>query len=195
MLHFRPFSAGNLDLERYVNQLEKKISLLNYDERRIEVQSKRGPGPGQGQGTTGLIHLFKQIAVLDQLALLIATRSNLVSQKSETEKQVGFLASVLRGTTTFSQQQIIDLKQLLATISAAYVQSISSARSWEHYLHLRQSKKRAMDMSLPLQQLKTHWQMCMKCGELMFGLKAENTKCGHKGCDATLLKKPVFGFS
>jgi hypothetical protein len=193
MLHFRPFSAGNGYLERYVNQLEKKISLLNYDERRIEVQTKRGPGPGQG--TTGLIHLFKQIAVLDQLALLIATSNLIVSEKSETEKHVAFLVSVLRGTTTFSQQQIIDLKQLLATISAAYVQSISSARSWEHYLHLRQSKKRAMDMSLPLQQLKTHWQMCMTCGELMFGLKAENTKCGHKGCDATLLKKPVFGFS
>ena len=175
-------------MESYVAELYKKMHRFKFTEE--QSQSKRRPGPRQG--TTGLLHIFKQIAVLIQLATLFANGGKPISKTSELEKQVSFLVSVLRGATTFSQQQIIDLEQLLATISA-HIKATSSAKPWEYFRYSLHRKERAMDMSLPLQQLKTHWQMCLTCGELMFGVKAENAQCSLEGCDA-LLKRPVFGF-
>jgi hypothetical protein len=175
-------------LERYVAELDKKMPLFKFP--KPQAKGKRRPGPRSG--TTGLLHLTKQIAVLVQLTTLFANNGNPISKTAELEKQVSFLVSVLRGATTFSQQQIIDLEQLLAVISA-HIKATSTAKPWEYFRYSLHRKERAIDMSLPLQQLKTHWQMCMTCGELMFGIKAENTQCSLEGCDA-LLKKPVFGF-
>jgi hypothetical protein len=173
-------------LEKCITWLEKKFRAAEFDDKLTKEQLKIKRGPGPVQGTTGLL---LQIMVLDQLALVFANGSP-ISKTSELEKQVDFLVSVLRGATTyFSQQQFIDLKQLLAMISA-HIAATRFVKPLEYFQW--HGKGIAMDMSLPLQQLKTHWQMCMTCGELMFGVKADNTKCCHEGCD-DLLKKPVLG--
>jgi hypothetical protein len=177
------------DLKNYVDELCQKVSL--------DLTKKRSKGKRlAGRGSMGLLHFAKQIAVLVELATLHTTSCiKSFANNPELEKQVAFLVSVLRGATTFSQQQIVDLKQLLAMLSAL-INGNSSVKQ-RNNLPLREKdgkEIKAIDMSLPLQQLKTHWQMCMSCGEVMFGVKAEKAKCTHGGCDA-LLKKPVFGFS
>lgn len=174
-------------MKSYVATLNKRLFPFESPKKNSKVKRQ------SGRGSTGLQHLAKQIAVLVQLATLFANGGKPISKTPELEKQVHFLVSVLRGATTFSQQQIFDIKLLLANVSA-HINATSAANPKEYYrFHLHKKEKASIDMSLPLQQLKTHWQMCMTCGELIFGLKAEHAMCSHEECADALLKKPVFG--
>lgn len=149
---------------------------------------KRRPG----RGVTGLLHhLSKKIAVLVRLATLFAGVKQ-ISKSLKLDNQIEFLVFVLRGTMTFSQQHVVDFEQLLAMISeqlllTAKSRAIYGSVQYQFYSY----SKDKVDMSVPLQQLRTHWQMCMTCGKLVFGLKVDHTKCEQKECDA-FLEKPLF---
>jgi hypothetical protein len=160
----------------------------SQDEPKQRHQRKKRPD----RGVTGLLHLLaKKIAVLVRLATLFSKAKQL-SKSVELVKQIDFLVSVLRGITTFSQQHVVDLEHLLVSIAdhiaSNNASAMISAQSFSFYYSAYMNTD---NMSLPLQQLKTHWQMCMSCGKLMFGLKAEHTKCVREICD-DLLERPLF---
>jgi len=163
----------------------------SQDESKQRHQRKKRPD----RGVTGLLHLLsKKIVVLVRLATLFSKADKQLSKSVELVRQVDFLVSVLRGITTFSQQHVVDLEHLLVSISDHIDANSSASANGKQTMafHLRSfMNKDKVDLSLPLQQLKTHWQMCMSCGKLMFGLKAEHTKCIQEICDA-LLERPLF---
>lgn len=172
-------------MKSYIDELYKNLRHEFYT-AHCQIISKRPPG----RGSSGvLLHLVKQIAVLVQLATLLDDVMS-ISKTHELEKQVDFLVSVLKSATTFSQQQINDFKQLLFTVSV----HINANNPRENQWLDQHIKEMAIDMTLPLHELKSHWLMCMTCGKLMFGLKSEFSQCSSKVCDA-MLTKPVFVFS
>jgi hypothetical protein len=172
----------------FIDELLKMTS--SQYEPKQKLQRKKRPD----RGVTGLLHLLsKKIAVLVRLATLFSKAKQL-SKSAELVRQIDFLVSVLRGITTFSQQHVVDLEHLLVSISDHIDANSSASANGKQTMafHLRSfMNKDRVDMSLPLQQLKTHWQMCMSCGKLMFGLKAEHTKCIQETCD-DLLERPLF---
>jgi hypothetical protein len=173
-------------LESFIDELQKMTS--SQDEPKQRHQRKKRPD----RGVTGLLHLLsKKIAVLGRLATLFSKANKQLSKSVELVKQIDFLVSVLRGITTFSQQHVVDLEHLLVSIADHIASNNASAISAQSFSFYYSAYMKRDDMSLPLQQLKTHWQMCMSCGKLMFGLKAEHTKCVREICD-DLLERPLF---
>jgi hypothetical protein len=179
------FPAGFKKLVSYIDELLEMTSPQDYP---VQKPQRKRPD----RGITGLLHLLsKKIAVLVLLARLFA-RFKQISKSVDVElvKQIDFLVSVLRGITTFSQQHIVDFVQLLKAIADHVTANHASACEVQLFEFSGYLADRVI-MSVPLQQLKTHWQMCMTCGKLMFGFKVEHTKCDQKECDA-FLEKPHF---
>lgn len=153
----------------YFAELYNKIS--TFQDQQQQLPAEKVPGTGGA----GLLHISKQIAVLVELATLFAQSENTESKSpDEPERKFALFIIVMlsSGATTFSQQQIVDFKQLLDMVC----EQIGTNNSCENFYLFSSLWLDKIDMSLPLQQLKTHWQMCTTCGILIFGLKLKNAK-------------------